>query len=132
MARNTKIINTDFGRDAGKAFLITEMSAMQALKWGGKAVIALINAGIQLPDGSGQMGFAGLIGVAFSELKNGLEWDQVEPLMDELMTCVKIIPNPENTNITRGLIESDIEEVSTLAKLQSEVFKLHVNFTQAG
>jgi hypothetical protein len=40
------------------------------------------------------------------------------------------MPNPENPDITRGLYESDIDEFTTYAKLHSEVFKLHLNFTE--
>ena len=130
MARNTKIVTIDReGRDFGKAFLVTEMNPMQAFKWGSKAVIALVNAGVQMPDGSGDMGFAGLMGVAFSHLQNGLDWEEVEPLLDQLMTCVKYIPEPSNKAVTRSLIDSDIDEVATIALLHSEVFKIHVNFT---
>ena len=132
MARNTKIVTIDKqGRDFGKAFLVTEMNPIQAFKWGGKAVIALVNAGVTLPDGSGEMGFAGLMGVAFTHLQNGLDWEEVEPLLDELMKCVKYIPSPDNTSVVRPLIDSDIDEVSTIALLHSEVFKIHINFTQA-
>jgi len=54
-----------------------------------------------------------------------------KPLLDELMKCVKIIPDPSNRNIVRSLVDSDIEEVSTRLKLRAEVFKLHVGFSQA-
>ena len=129
--RHTKYITIDTGRDAGKTFLLTEMPCDQGMKWGARAVLALINAGVTLPDGSGNLGFAGLIGMAFKELRNGIKWDDLEPLVDDLMDCVKIVPNIDNKSVTRSLISTDIEEISTMLKLQSEVFKLHVNFMQS-
>lgn len=128
--RHTKYVTADTGRDNGKLFLLTEMPCYSGMKWGAKAVLALVNAGVSLPDGSGNLGFAGLIGVAFKELRNGIKWEDLEPLLDELMECVKIVPNPDNKEVTRQLIASDIEEIATMLKLQSEVFKLHVNFIQ--
>lgn len=131
MARNQKVITLDdsFKRDAGKSFLITEMPSRKTFKWGCRAVITLINAGVDFPEGSEQMGMAALIGKAFTELKNGLDWEQVEPLMDELMEYVQFIPNTNNLNVTRGLIESDIDEFKTIAYLHKEVLQLHLNFT---
>lgn len=132
MARKTTVYLSDKGRDSGKAFLLTEMPAMQQLKWGYRAFISLVNAGVSLPEGSGDMGMAVLIGIAFQELKKGLEWEQLEPLIDELMECVQYIPNPNDKSIVRRIYENDIEEAMTLFALQSEVIKLHTNFTQQG
>jgi len=133
MARNTKILTIEKpGRDLGKTFLLTEMSPIQAFRWGAKAAIALVNAGVKLPEGAEDMGFAGLIGASFSQLTNGIAWEDVEPLLDELMACVKIIPNKSNPDITTHFYEAFIDEVSTIAILHAEVFKLHINFTQAG
>lgn len=117
------------GRDNGKAFLITEMSPMSQLDWGASAALIMVNAGVTLPDGAGEMGFAGLFGVDMSNLRNSIKWEELKPLVDDLMGCVKCVPNPSDPDTSRMVIDSDIEEVSTLLTLQSEVFRLHVNFT---
>lgn len=131
MARYTKIVKIEASgkRDAGKSYFITEMSAHDSFKWGCKAVLALVNAGVNLPDGSENLGMAGLVGLTLSSLKTGLKWEEAEPLMDELMTCVKFIPDPNKPDIVRDIYPGDIEEFTTIAQLHSEVFKLHINFT---
>ena len=131
MARYTKVLKIEptGKRDAGKSYFITEMDAHSSFKWGCKAVLALINAGVNLPDGSENLGMAGLVGLTLSSLKTGLKWEEAEPLMDELMTCVRFIPDPAKPDIVRDIYPGDIEEFTTIALLHSEVLKLHINFT---
>jgi hypothetical protein len=42
------------------------------------------------------------------------------------------MPDPSKPQLVRKLFDEDIEEVMTLVKLRAEVFKLHVDFSQAG
>lgn len=129
--RKTQVITLDSTcrRDAGKSFLITEMSPIKSTKWIYRTIIALVNAGVDFPDGAENMGWGVLITATLTDLKHGLAWDQLEPLLDELMECVKFLPNTDNLSVTRGLIESDIEEFTTFMRLQKEVIQLHANFT---
>lgn len=48
-----------------------------------------------------------------------------------MFECITIIPDPSKPNVTRALIEDDIEEVATRLKLRIEIFKLHVDFFTA-
>lgn len=61
----------------------------------------------------------------------GLRFDEAGPLLDELMGCVKAIPDPARPNVIRPLVADDIEEVATLIQIKSEVFELHTGFSPA-
>lgn len=125
MARKTKtVIVEDAGRDLGKNFLLTEMSVDKAEKWAARALLSLAKSGIEVPDGTD--GLAGLMGFGVGSISQ-LAWSDVEPLLDEMMTCVKICPSP---GITRNLIANadDVEEVSTMLLLRKEILKLHFDF----
>ena len=90
MARKQKTITiTPAGRDKGKAFLITELSAAEAEDWAGRALFALMNAGVQIPDNIAQAGLAGLASVGLKAL-NSLKFEQAKPLFDKMMECVQL------------------------------------------
>lgn len=128
MARKTlNFLITDDGRDKGKMFFLEEMSASQAESWATKALLALMQAGIELPYGFERMGMAGLAEVGIRAL-SGLRWDALEPLLIEMWQCVKFIPDQSKPYMQRPLIEEDIEEVMTRMKIRSEVLRLHVDF----
>ena len=128
-----KVLNyriEDDGRDNGKMFVITEMPPSKSEKWAMRAILALMEAGIDLPEGFESMGMAGLAEVGIKSLSH-LRWEVVEPLMDEMWSCVAIIPDPSKPQIVRPLIESDIEEVLTRIKIRKEILGLHMDFSKA-
>lgn len=120
----------DKGRDNGKKFYIREMSATQAEWWAIRAILAMANNGINLPDNLSDMGMAGMAKVGL-EMVAKIPPDDARPLLDELMKCVQAVPNPDDQSIKRPLIDDDTEEVITRLKLRGEVFKLHVDFLTA-
>lgn len=120
----------DAGRDQGKVFILREMPASQAEKWAIRAFLAAAASGIDLPAGAAQAGFAGIAQAGLA-LLGKIPYDAAEPLLDEMLGCVSILPNPGNPNVQRGLIEDDIEEISTRLKLRTAVFKLHADFSTA-
>jgi hypothetical protein len=61
----------------------------------------------------------------------GLPWDLAEPLLDEMMTCVKAMPDLNRPGVTRPLVDTDIEEIGTRIKMRMAIFKLHVDFSPA-
>ena len=124
-------VETD-GRDKGKVFVLTEMSALKAEKWAMRAILALMRGGMELPEGYEFNGITALLGLAVKELLPNLQWGDAEPLIDELMTCVKFMPDPSRPNVVRNLFEGDIEEVKTYLELKLEVWKLHTDFFTAG
>lgn len=134
MARRTKqvpIIADEDGenRDRGKVFLLTEMSARDAEDWGGRALLALTNAGTEIPDGFEIGGMSAVAALGVQAL-SGLRYEDVKPLWDQMFECVRIIPDPRQPQIVRDLVDDDIEEVSTRLFLRKEIVGLHVNFSK--
>jgi len=129
MARNTITYTvTDTNRDQGKMFLITEMPSAQVEAWGVRAILALIDGNVELPEGIEHEGIAGIAKIGIKALA-GLRWEVAEPLMKEMFDCIQIIPDPKRPNIFRPLIDQDIEEVMTRVKLRGEVWALHTGFS---
>jgi len=93
---------TDSGRDQGKTFLITEMSAADAEDWALRAFFALMNSGIDIPDEVADMGFAGIATVGLKALGK-VEYAKAKPLFDDMMTCVQVVPDPGKPNVVRQL-----------------------------
>lgn len=117
------------GRDKGKIFLITEMSAWQAAKWADRCFFALAQSGVEIPEEIEQLGIAGIATLGLRAL-GGVKYPEAESLLDEMMGCVKFV-DPTNPQVTRRLIEDDIEEVKTILTLRAEVFELHTGFSFA-
>jgi hypothetical protein len=120
----------DEGRDKGKVFLITEMSSTQGEEWAMRAMLALMQSNVEIPDGALELGMAALAQMGLKAL-SGIKWELAKPLMQELMDCVQYIPDPKKTHVSRPLVEDDIEEILTRPKLKWEVMSLHVDFSQA-
>jgi hypothetical protein len=133
MARKTETtVITAEGRDQGKHFVLTEMAASKAEAWAFRAFGAMTRSGVDIPE---EIVTAGMVGLSAMGLKAFLasDWADVEPLLAEMMACVQFRPDPAGQpQIVRPLIEDDIEEPSTRAKLRDEVFKLHTGFSIAG
>jgi hypothetical protein len=120
----------DEGRDKGKVFLLTEMPASRAESWATRVLLALMGSNTNLPENFADMGMAGLAELGLKAIA-GLKWEVAEPLLEEMLQCVQIIPNPAKPQVVRALVESDIEEILTRFKLRVEVWKLHMDFLQA-
>jgi hypothetical protein len=127
-------------RDADKTFLITEMSAAAAEKWAARAFLALTRTGgAQIPLEARELGMVGVAIVGLNMfLKGGVEFRDLEPLMDEMFTCVRMIRDPRAVDQATGgpvateiVSDDDVEEVQTRAWLRSEVLKLHTGFSIA-
>ena len=132
MLRTADITITEEGRrDAGKVFRLTEMPAFYAEKWAARALIALAKAGVELPEGAADAGFAGLAAVGIRKLGT-LAWADAEPLLDEMLGCIQVVPDPQRKLLVRAMLPQagDIEEISTLVQLRLEVLKLHLDFSK--
>jgi len=133
VARKTEIINvTSEGRDKGKQFIITEMPALRAERWAFRALLALAHSGVELPPGAADGGMAVLASAGLQAL-NSLDFEEARPLLDEMWSCVQIVPDPKNPNITRPLViregeGDDIEELPTIFQLRERIFRLHTDF----
>lgn len=130
MARRTKIVTiTAEGRDKGKIFHLTEMSASAAERWAEQVFFLLMNAGADVGDIRG----AGMAAIPVAGLTafGRVPFDQAEPILAQMMSCVTIQPSAATPSIIRPLIEDDIEEVATRLFLKSEVLELHTGFSIA-
>ncbi len=130
-------ITIEEGRDAGKTFRITEMSVSKLEKWACRALIALFGVNIppdvaNLAKTSNTMALAGAVMRGLS----GLDWKLAEPLYDELIEQVAIIPNmshPRNViKLCPQNIDNHIEEIGTIMRLRLEVVALSLNFGAGG
>lgn len=143
MARRTQFVTiTAPGRDKGKQFLITEMSADQGERWAYRTLLALSRGGIDLPPGVFERGFAGLaemlpyLLVIGLRALHGAQWTEIEPLLDEMMSCVQFQPPGTNGNpqLLQALFPGhncQIDEVATRMQLRKEVLQLHAGFSLA-
>lgn len=126
------------GRDKGKRFLITEMSASKAESWAYRLILALANSNTELPEGFEKTGMAGLAQIGLRGLVR-LPWFVAEPLLKEMFECVQAMPDAKNLSTVRPLQagddggegDYDIQEVTTRMNLRLEIFKLHVDFSEA-
>jgi hypothetical protein len=133
------VVAADWGdgrnRDRGKTFLLTEMSAFRAEKWLIRVSLALNKGGGQLPLNAGDYGPATVAIMGINTfLRGNVEFADIEPLLDEMMTCVQMIRDPKAHPdvVTEFGIDGDVEEVQTLLWLRSEVIELHTGFSVAG
>lgn len=121
----------DEGRDKGKTFILTEMSAEAGEDWAMRVLFALIGAGVDVPDNMPSLGMGALVEMGFKTLGK-LSWDVAKPLLEEMKQCIQIIPDISKAHIVRALFTNDIEEIPTLIKLRIEVWKLHTGFFKGG
>ena len=123
---------TEDGRDKGKMFRITEMSAAKAEAWATRVLLALLGSNPEFPESISDLGMAQLAELGFKALA-GLKWELAEPLLAEMFECVSVIPDPSKPMIVRALAydDSDIEEIMTRIKLREQIFKLHTDFLKA-
>ena len=134
--RKTEVIQAPAfcGRDAGKTFVITEMPAVQAEKWALGMFLALKGTSGQIPQ---EVERLGMVGVAVATINAFLAADvdqkKLEPLLDQMLTCVKRVRDPKAPDVVTPLrLEiDDIEEVATLPWLRSEVLRVHTGFSFA-
>lgn len=129
--RKTEIFVATSERDKGKRFVITEMPALKAERWALRALLALTHAGAELPEDT-QPGFAALAVAGFQAMRK-LKFEELQPLLDEMMGCVSIIPDPKNIELTRPLVANemegdDIEDVVTIWEIRDKIFRLHADF----
>lgn len=125
MTRKTAVVTIESrGRDKGKVFVLTELPTYESEEWAGRALFALMGAGVEIPDNIAEAGLAGVAAMGIKALTK-LSYDAAKPLLDKMLECIQIQPSP---SVTRALIDGDIEEVSTMIKLRKEILNLHLSF----
>ena len=122
------------GRDKGKIFLIKEMASQRGEDWATRLLLALAANGVQVPDNFFDMGMAGVAAMGIRAI-GGMPWSAAKPLLDEMMSCVRIQPGSDE-RIKRALIDTgsdgdDIEEIATRVQLREAWITLHTGFSIA-
>lgn len=115
-------------RDAGRSYLLTEMPALKAERWGRHAVGAMSRQELNVREEFGKLGMLGFYLLGLQALAGG-DMSAIDGLMDEMLPCIQII---ESATVARPLGgDNDIFEVSTLIQLRKELIELHMGFTFA-
>ena len=124
--RRTETVEIAEGRDAGKKYQITEMSAEAAEWWAFRALQAIAGADAEL---NLQAPLADMAAQGIKALAK-VHPDQAKPLLDEMMSCVQILVPA--TQKPRPLLDGDIEDVKTRFMLRKAVVELHLGFSTGG
>lgn len=124
--RRTEIVEIAEGRDTGKKYQITEMSAEAAEWWAFRALQAIAGADAEL---NLQAPLADMAAQGIKALAK-VHPDQARPLLDEMMGCVQILVPA--TQKPRPLLDGDIEDVKTRFMLRKAVVELHLGFSTGG
>lgn len=138
--RKTEIVTATEGRDAGRKYLITEWDAARADRWATRAVLALAGGSTPLPFPVQALVGKGMEAIFVVGLQTiltaNINPDVLLPLLDELLTCVKIIRDPKALDKDTGqplafemALSDDIQEVKTRWWLRSEVLRIHTGFS---
>ena len=130
--RRTEVFTADTGRDAGKQFVVTEMSAYDAEWWFLRLGRAAMVAGVTLPTDWENASLATLAPLGLGAMAV-LPERTFKELLDEMFVSVKF--KPANPKIPpQDLIEGDgcqIEEFKTRFQLRKVWFYLHTGFSPA-
>jgi hypothetical protein len=127
--RKTKLIVIHgAGRDKGKTFVLTEMSAWDADIWATKALQGMARAkGLDIDPVVARMGWGAVAAMGIKAFF-AIPYEDLEPLFRQLTDCVQYLVNPAKPGTKRAMIPQDIEEPLTLQQLRWEVFELHGGF----
>ena len=120
-------VKIEEGRDAGKTFKITEMPAFQTDRWATRALMLLgksTKGGIMA---LGSMEMADIVN-AFSEL----DYEKTEPLLQELLDCCAFVKDGTSVPLKKDMVDSIVEDWTTLFKLRMEALQLHIGFLEQG
>ena len=124
MARKEVEIKIEDGRDAGKVFKITEMPAIQIDKWATKALLLLGKAGMNISV-LNSMNVEDII-TAISKA----DYDETEKLLSEMLACCSFQKDGVSVIMKESMVDSVIEEWTTVFRLRIEAIKLNLGFLE--
>lgn len=119
-------IKIEAGRDAGKVFKVEEMPAVQMDRWVTRSLCALGRSG------SGLSAINGMTMEALLKAFSQLDIKDSEPLLDELLACCSFKKDGVLVKMTGEMINSVIEDWTTIFKLRIEALKLNLGFLEEG
>ncbi len=158
MARKTKTVAIESGRDNGKSFLVTEMPVTKADKWANTALLAMMRGGVDvggvnfdliantLMDQKKELPSGEVVSVPKIDVSGGmLELARIsiaglgnvtetvgQSLLDQLIEdCVQVVPTGGAARPMLS-IDDEIEDLKTLWTLRKEAFILHIDFLADG
>ncbi len=125
-----KFEGTD-NRDIGKTFQLNEWDAETGEKWAIAMVLAFNRSAGEIPMDLRGIGWEGIAILSINTfLRGNIQAEEIIPLLDKLLDCVKIVRDPKHPDIATEIVSADdIEEVATRLWLRSEVLRLHTNFS---
>lgn len=147
MTIKTKEVAITEGSDAGKTFIVSQMSLLAGDSWANRAALAVMRSGVDVSslkgmtvqDGKfvGMLDIANVISVILKAL-GGVDERTAQSLLDELLGVIKVklpdgsvrgvvLPNED----AAGRI-GDITCIKTLWKLRVEAIKVNLDFLMAG
>lgn len=116
------------GRDKGKEFLITEMSAWDADSLAQDIFRAMGESNFSgIPSDVMSMGCAGLATIGVNVVSASSP-EVARQLRDRLMSTVQIVITHDGNRQMREVKPIDFEEVSTIRTLMDQVFKVNFEF----
>lgn len=119
-------------RDLGKRFIITEWPAAKADRWVQRLAFATTGGGGSLPLDLRGIGWEGIAIMGINTLLRGsIDPDIMIPIADELLECVKFIPDPKHPESAREINDAmeDVAEVQTRWWLRDQVVSVHTGFS---
>lgn len=119
-------IEIEAGRDAGKVFKIEEMPAVQTDRWVTRALSALGRSG------SGLSAISGMTMESLLQTFLKLDQKDIEPLLDELLACCSFKKDGSLVKMSGSMVNSVIEDWTTIFKLRIEALKLNLGFLEEG
>ena len=147
MAIKTKEVHITEGSDAGKTFVVSQMSLLAGDAWANRAALAVMRSGVDVSslkgmsvkDGkfTGMLDIASVINVVLKAL-GGIEESTAQGLLNELLNVIKVkLPDGSTRAIVLPKEEAagrigDITCISTLWKLRIEAIKVNLDFLMAG
>ena len=114
-------------------FLIKQMSAMGLTRWCAHLAFVLGKTDFELPGGADPADMANTLkerglGRLLRGL-SGLDVNDVQPLMDELLACCYHVSGPNSmTQLTPDIVDGIVGEMLTLLRLQGEALELNLGF----
>ena len=125
MRKETEI-TIEEGRDKGKEFKITEMPATQADRWVTKTLCLFGHSG-QSFNVLAKMPLSGILD-AFSKV----DYEKAEPLLNELLACASFKKDGIFVAMKGSMVDSVVEDWTTIFRLRIEALKLVVGFLEQG
>ena len=126
MARKETEIKIEDGRDAGKVFKITEMPAVQMDKWATRALLLMGKSGT----GIGMLAAMNLEDIL--EALSKASYEETEKLLDELLACASFMKDGVSVPMKGEMVNSVVEEWTTIFRLRIEALKLNLGFLELG